>query len=266
MKKPVLIWLLLLNLACSKDSYSDNGDNLTTISLPTALELSYNGGEQEVIYELSYNQENQINQVSIERSSDGDTTQLLANFNYNQNGTLVEVTGTSDAEQFQMVFSYNQDTIISDIDFNIGGDETNLDVLYDEIQNSYLVTYVNLNLPLSFTFDEQNRLSLIGVQENSITPSYLDFDKGVFHDVNLQPANHIWNGLFFFLAPWELYFLSERDVTRFDIENPSNPTESSNYQSKLRDGNGNLIAFQLRFGVFGSLLIDYLITYENRTF
>lgn len=266
MKKLILLLVLPLSLACTKDSGNDNEGNLTTISLPTTLELSYNEGEQDVLYKLSYNQENQIDQISLERDSDGDLTQLVANFIYDQNGMLIEVTGVSGEEQFQMVFSYNQNTIINQIDFNFGGEEINLDILYDEIQNSYLIVFIDTDLPLSFAFDEQNRLSLQEIQENSFIPSYSDFDRGVFYDVNLQPALHIWNGLFFFLSPWELYFLSERDITGFEVENSSNPTLFSNYLNKLRDGNGNLIAFQLRIGNFGSTQIDYSITYENSSF
>jgi len=238
--------------------------NLTTISLPTVLELSYNSG-QEITYQLGYNQENQMVSLSIERRSDGDTTHVKANFNYASDGKLSEVTGTSGTDPFQMDFSYRTNNTIQSIDYSVGGEEIDLDLLYEETQNSYLIVFNASDLPLSFNFDEQNRLTVLGVQENSIIPSYSNLDKGIFHDVRLQPALHIWNGLFFFLAPWELYFFSERDIESFGTENPSNPTVPSRYQNKLRDGTGNLIAFQLRIGTFSSLIIDYTVTYEHRT-
>ena len=164
-----------------------------------------------------------------------------------------------------MTFSFDGNDVISDIDYVSGNEEINFEVSYDENLNNYSVNFVEFDLPLSFDFDTQNRLSVLGVQENSLIPNYSNFDKGIFHDVSLQPALHVWNGIFFFLAPWELYFLSARDIQDFNRENPTDPTLMARYQNKLRDGMGNLIAFRLSIGNFGTQFIDYTITYENRT-
>ena len=264
MKKIVLFPIILWLLACSKDSNVDEGSNLATVSLPTSLVLAYSSGE-EVDYEISYNQENQIQELSIVRSSDGDLNQFQANFSYASNGLLTEVSGTSGEAPFQMTFSFDENEVISSVAYVSDNEEVNFDISYDETQNNYLVDFVDFDLPLSFDFDTQNRLVDLGVQDNALIPNYSDFEKGVFHDVNLQPAVHIWNGIFFFLAPWELYFLSERDIQSFNRENPAEPTVQSRYQNKLRDGMGNLIAFQLSIGSFGTLIIDYTISYENKT-
>lgn len=264
MKKALLLPIVLWLLACSKDNATDEGANAATLSLPSSLVLTLSS-EEEVNYQLSYNQQNQIQTLSIIRSSDGDLNQFQANFSYAANGILSEVSGTSDEEPFQMTFSFDENDVISDMEYVSGNEEINFDISYDEIQNNYLVNFVEFDLPLSFDFDTQNRLSVLGVQDNDLIPNYSDFEKGIFHDVNLQPALHIWNGVFFFLAPWELYFLSERDIQSFNRENPANPTVQSRYQNKLRDGMGNLLAFQLSIGNFGTATINYTISYENRT-
>ena len=263
MKKLLLFPIILWVLACSKDSTTEKGSNPAAVSLPTSLVLAFSSGE-EVNYQLSYNQENRIQVLSIIRSSDGDINQFQASFNYAANGILAEVSGTSGEESFQMTFSFDENDVISDIDYVSGNEEINFDISYDETQNNYLVNFVEFDLPLSFDFDTQNRLSILGIQDNDLTLNYSDFEKGIFHDVNLQPAVHVWNGIFFFLAPWELYFFSERDIQGFNRENPDEPSVQSRYQNKLRDGMGNLIAFRLSIGNFGAQFIDYTISYENK--
>lgn len=256
MKQSFILILLSIMLSCSKNS--DDSDN-EEIARPKTMALSYSSGE-DVVYEFSYNSENQIEHIRIERSSDGDINYLESNFNYGINGELIEVLSTFDESELRLSFSYDN-AIITDINFIIDGTESDMDIFYlGDATNAYSINGDLGNLPTAWNFDSENRLEEYAVSSTNIIPTYSNFNKGIFYDVNLQPAIHIWHGLVFYLAPWELYFFSKSDIESLKIED-----DTYSYKNKLWDGDGNLVAFHFGSEIPFGFTIHYTITYENKT-
>ena len=258
MKLSFILTLLCIMLSCS--SNSDDNDN-EQIALPKSILLSYNNGQQ-VSYAFDYNSKNQIEDLVVERGFDDDITTLESHFNYNEEGELIGVVSNASNEVYTVNFSYGDNSVITNVDFLIDGVETHdIDMFYHGvIPNSYAANSEWASFPMAWDFDEQNRLTEYLITTINYVPGYSNFDKGIFHDVNLQPANHIWQGLVFYLVPWELYFFSEYDIENLTIED-----DTYFYKDKLWDGDGNLIAFQFTPQVPFGFTIHYTITYEKKT-
>ena len=252
------IYILLFTLLSASCSKNDN-DIEEQGNFPSTISLDYIDGQQ-VIYHLSYNDENQIDQIRIERRSDDDVTRTESNFIYGINGELTEVLSTFDDTDLRVAFTYGTNTIITNVDYIIDGTENEMEIFYlGEETNAYSIDGALGNLPTAWDFDAENTLQELVVTSTNIVPTYSDFDKGIFNDVNIQPATHIWHGLVFYLAPWELLLFSSKDIESLRIAD-----DTYLYKNKLWDGEGNLVAFQFGSQIALGFTIDYTITYENR--
>lgn len=256
-----ILLLALLIVGCN----NDDGENLELTKtelgyFPSTITLAYNDG-QEVIYQLSYTKGNQIDQIHITRRSDDDIIYAESSFSYGTNGELTEVLSTFGVTEYSVAFTYDNDTLITKVDFIVDGIENAMDIFYiGEETNGYLINGALGNLPTAWDFDSENILQEFVVTSTNIVPTYSDFDKGVFKDVNIQPATHIWYGLVFYLSPWELYLFSQKDIKSLRIAN-----DIYLYKNKLWNGEGNLVAFQYSPQIPFGFKIDYTITYETRT-
>ena len=249
--------IILVVASCSKN------DNDTTEQgyFPDTISLAYNDGQQ-VVYRIRYTNDNQIDQIGIERRfDDGVISRIESTFNYSAAGELTEVSSTFDDSNLRIAFMYDNDTTITNLDFIVDGTEIGMDIFYlGKAVNAYSINGSLGNLPTAWDFDSENILQEFAVTSTSIVPTYSDFGKGVFNDVSIQPATHIWYGLLFYLAPWELYLFSTKDMERLRIAD-----DTYLYKNKLRDGEDNLVAFQFGSQNLLGLTINYTITYENRS-
>lgn len=263
MKRSLIILILFFGFSCSKNS--DNGDttDTTTLSLPKTISLVYDTGEY-VHHGFVYNSEQQIEQITTERNSGTDVTKVEYDFNYAENGQLNEVLSTNldDGTELNVVFDYSQQNVLTGLVLLSDGIATELDVFnHGEGLNSYSIHGDLGNLPTDLDFDTENKLTQLTITDINYVPTYSIFDKGIFHDVNLQPAVHVWHGFLFYLLPWELHLFSQIDMESLLIEE-----NNYFYTEKLRDGQGNLTTFKMESQALFGFTIDYTIDYENRTF
>ncbi|NJB71572.1 hypothetical protein GGR42_002034 [Saonia flava] len=251
---------IALTLAsCSKD----RNDNETTESeeryFPKLISLQYSSGDK-ISYDLKYNATGHIQQIEIIRTTDDNITHFMTNIEYNEK-VFVTAALTEDISNgvgYEVSYAYDQSNTITDIQFNANGSDISTSINYNPLNYRYTVDGDLANFPMIWNFDSTGQLLQMGISESVLTLELLGTNKGVFHDVTVQPAIHIWYGLLFYLASPELYFFSQNDILSVDTnEFPYI------YDNKVRDGDGNLISFKASYA--GVLTIDYTITYEKRS-
>tara|TARA_R110001592_G_scaffold46757_5_gene148755 strand:- start:574 stop:1311 length:738 start_codon:yes stop_codon:yes gene_type:complete len=240
---------------CSKDSLKQSKMGY----FPKTIDLEYNT-EQTVLYKLFYTTKNLLSQINIERSSDGENTRIVYDFQYNDQGLLkdVQITDETDNIPLKVSFAYDVNGIIDDIDFVSSGTEIETSIFYNSAVNSYTVDGEFGNLPTTWNFDSKNHLKDININGNVFGLDLDEASKGVFYDVPMQPAHHICSGLLFYLFSYELYYFSPSKIVKV-ITNE----KPFLYQNNVRDDNGNLIFFQINYS--DEQFIGYNISYENRS-
>lgn len=244
-------------ISCSKNS--DDSSSIQ-IALPKTMILSYSTGEM-IDYKFTYNNNNQITAIVMERQSDGDINKITWNFSYDENDALIQAVATGTETDALISYAYGDNNIITDVDLVVDGTNYETDVFYHgEATNSYAMNGEFPFMPMGWDFDVQNRLETSLIKSVFYTPTYSEVNKGIFSDVNLHPAMYMWHQLALSLAPWELYFFSGSDMEQLHIGD-----DTFIYKNKLRNANGNLIAFQMAPQVPFGFIIDYTITYENKT-
>lgn len=262
MKRCVIIVVICFALSCSKDSNVPEDENLITISLPKTMSLSYSTGT-EVLYEFTYNNEQQISQIIMDRTSESDEANILiSSFTYDDLGNLVKVAteNKSDETEVMMVFNYQED-IITKVNFSWNNEPFENEIFYlGAATNAYSMTGDLGNFPSAWNFDDQDLLEELVIAANHIGLDYSTTDKGIFYEAKIEPAVHIWYGLLFYLSPYETCFFSQKDLTGFDIDG-----NGFLYKDKLWSSNGNLLTFKLSQNIPLGLVIKYVITYEERT-
>jgi len=249
---------MLLLLSCSKDS----GDQPTQKAYyPKTLSLSYNSGET-VRYQFSYNAENQLTQMEIERNSLDETTLLVSHFNYTETGLLTSIVSENgqSSSQYNFTFGYDSEGTITDIGFMADDADPNLSISYSGPEdNSYLVEGDLANLPTEWSFDPDGQLVKTTIAGNNYTLQFSESNEGVFQYLKPQNALVIWHGLMFYLSPFELFFFSQHDIALVQTEGPN-----FIFQNKVWDGDGNLISFQIRANIPFGQTINYNVEYETK--
>lgn len=233
--------------SCSKKSTNED-----QTFFPKTISLKYSTGENST-YNFSYNDEEQISLIDFQRN-DG-AISLTSRFIYNVEGQLTEVLteNTVNATHFDVSFEYDStDGTISDIALINSGVEKDLSILY--LGNTYGVDG-ELDDLISWTFDADDNLQGMNIGETNISLEDSNTDKGIFYNVNTQPAVHVWQGLLFNQPIYELYFFNKKDVNLLHIED-----DNYTYQNKTWDANGNLVSFQI--SNLPSFTIDNTVVYE----
>lgn len=262
MKRCIMIAAIFFTLSCSKDSDVPVDENLISISLPKTVSLSYSTG-MEVLYEFTYNNKQQIVQIIMDRTSEGDETNIfISNFTYDDHGNLVQVATEDTAGETDVLITFEyQEDIITKVDFSWNDEALENEIFYlGAATNAYSMTGDLGNFPSAWNFDDQDLLEELIIAANHIGLDYSTTDKGIFYGAQIQPAVHIWYGLLFNLSPYETCFFSQKDLTGFNIDG-----NGFLYQDKLWSSNGDLLTFKLSQNIPLGLVIKYVITYEERT-
>ncbi|RDY59899.1 hypothetical protein [Flagellimonas nanhaiensis] len=254
---------LTIIVQCSKNN---DGGNSTVPEMergffPKTISLQHDTGET-IEYELSYDLNNNISFIDQQRNSNGDVSHMQSEFHYSPEGQLMQVL-TEDVLNgigYDIFFTYGGNNIITGIDMEINATAHETTVFYNEDQLIYGVNGDLGNLPTSCRFDAENNLTEMYIGINHIQLETSENSRGIFADMALQPALSLWNGLFFFYTPYELYFFNQNDLEAVQIGD-----YNYQYQNKIRDGEGNLLSFDFRSTGLSGTNIKYAISYEKRS-
>ncbi|MEO9893629.1 hypothetical protein [Aurantibacter sp.] len=249
----------ILLVACNKGK-----DNLTPVVtsktfVPKVITLVYSYGRT-AVYTMDYNDLLQLKTIDILYKTDDGENKLQTKIGYDETGlmTTINIEDANNELNYATTFYYDLNNDISDLEFVIEGviQETNFQ--YDPNNRIYAVDGELGNFPMGWRFDEDNNLTEMSVTSNLFMLTSSESEKGVFQHLDLQPALTIWYGLLFYLSPYELYFFNQKDLDRFKA------TEFYyDYEEKVRDENGNLIAFKMVPDNPLAGTISYTISYKE---
>lgn len=247
-------------ISCSKNSVDQVQEVVEQQYLPKLISLEYGYGDT-VIYELEYNSSGHIQKIRMTRNTAGDQSNFLTDFEYDEmfNPVIATTKDLSNGVSYEVSFTYDQLGIITDLIFVADGTENETSISYLPLENRYTVDGNLANYPMIWNFNNEGQLLQMGINESVLTLELSDHSKGLFNEVMVQPAIHIWYGLLFYLTSPELYFFSQQDIT--SVTTNEFPYL---YENKVKDGGGNLISFTASYA--GVLTINYVINYENRDF
>lgn len=227
--------------------------------LPKVIALVYNSGDT-VEHTFSYNEANQITEIEMFRISASNESHLFTEFKYDEKGLLTAALTENIlyGSGFEIFFSYTEDGVMSDTKLVSNATQYETDFTYNGDSNIYGIEGDLGNFPMGWRFDAEGNLVDMLINSTFINLSFLENGKGIFHEVELQPALNIWHGLLFYLASWELYFFNKKDMDHFDTNN-----FSFSYGNKIRDEDGNLIAFKMTSDTPTPVIINYTVSYDG---
>ncbi|MBQ4913853.1 hypothetical protein J8L85_05350 [Maribacter sp. MMG018] len=261
--KYIIIILLaaILPVACSKDKDSPAPEvtSKTLTPMPNIISLVYSYGRT-VVYTMDYNDSLQLTTIDmLYKTDDGDNI-LKMEIRYNETGliTTINIGNESNDSNFATTFDYDPNNDISDIEFMINGDVQPTTYHFDPDNRIYGLDGDLANFPMGWRFDPDSNLTEMVISNNYFQLTSSGNEKGVFHNLDPQPALAIWHGLLFYLAPYELYFFHQKDLDRFEAID-----FYYDYGEKVRDGDGNLIAFKMISDDPLVGTISYTVSYEN---
>ncbi|CAZ97364.1 hypothetical protein [Zobellia galactanivorans] len=257
------VLIILLFAGCSKDKDSPTVPEIgNQTPLPKVISVVYSH-ERSGTYTMSYDKEQQLTAIDIILYQDNNDIHWTAAVEYDAKGSvtrvLLENVDTMDnAYTYDTVFDYDENGDMADIIFTIGGDVKPTTFLYDPDNHIYKLDGDLGNFPMSWGFDQDKHLTEMVISDNYFKLTSSGNEKGVFHNLDSQPALTIWYGLLFYLSPHELYFFHQKDLDRFEAD-----TFYYDYGEKVRDGDGNLIAFKMLPDDPLGVSISYTVSYEN---
>ncbi|WP_157491680.1 hypothetical protein [Maribacter thermophilus] len=254
----ILLAAILL-AACSKDKDSPEPMVADTTPLPEVISLVYSDGRT-VVYTMDYNDSLQLTTMDMSYKTDDGENILETEIRYNETGliTTIDVADVSNDLNFATTFDYDPNNDISDIVFMINGDVQPTMYEFDPDNHIYKLDGDLGNFPMGWGFDPNNNLTEMVISDNYFQLTSSGNEKGVFHNLDPQPALTIWHGLLFYLAPYELYFFHQKDLDRFEAID-----FYYDYREKVRDGDGNLIAFKMIPDDPLAGTISYTISYKE---
>lgn len=255
----IMVLATMILVACSKDTENPIPEIAIGPPLPKVISLVYSSGET-VAYTLAYNKDQQLMGIDILRKSSDKETHLVAEMIYNE-AALVAGACVEDLDgefEANTTFAYAENGDIVDVALFLSDTQWITSLYHDPDNRIYGINGDLGNFPMGWQFDEGYNLVDMSLTSNLLRLSYSDSEKGVFHQLDPQPALAIWHGLLFYLSSYELYFFHQQDLELLETNN-----FSLSYEDKVRNQDGELIAFKMVSDVPGELTIDYTIQYEN---
>lgn len=255
----IAVLTAVLLAACSKDKDSPPLETNSKTPLPKVISLVYSYGRT-VVYTMDYNDSLQLTTIDISYKTDDGENTLETEIRYNETGsiTTINVVDVSNDSNFATTFDYDPNDDISDIEFMINGDVQPTMYHFDPDNRIYGLDGDLGNFPMAWRFDPDNQLTEMVISNNYFKLTSSGNEKGVFQNLAPQPALTIWYGLLFYLSPYELYFLRQRDLDRFESD-----AFYYDYGEKVWDEDGNLIAFKMIPDDPLAGTISYTVSYKN---
>ncbi|MBD0777597.1 hypothetical protein HPE56_07315 [Maribacter sp. ANRC-HE7] len=261
--KHILITVLaaIFLVACSKDEDSPAPEVAvkTLTPMPTIVSLVYSTGRT-IRYTMDYNDSLQLTTIDMSYKTDDGENTLETEIRYNETGsiTTINVVDVKNSLNYVTTFDYDPNNDISDIAFMINGDVQPTMYEFDPDNHIYKLDGDLGNFPMGWGFDQDNQLTEMVINDNYFKLTASGNEKGVFHNLDPQPALTIWYGLLFYLSHYELYFFHQKDLVRFE-----SVTFFYDYKEKVRDGDGNLIAFKMVPNDPLAGTISYTVSYKG---
>ncbi|WP_273274831.1 hypothetical protein [Maribacter polysiphoniae] len=261
--KHILITVLaaIFLVACSKDEDSPAPEVpiKTLTPMPKIVSLVYSTGRT-IRYTMDYNDSLQLTTIDMSYKTDDGENTLKTEIRYNETGsiTTINVVDVKNSLNYVTTFDYDPNNDISDITFMINGDVQPTMYEFDPDNHIYKLDGDLGNFPMGWGFDQDNQLTEMVINDNYFKLTASGNEKGVFHNLDPQPALTIWYGLLFYLSPYELYFFHQKDLDRFEAID-----FYYDYGEKVRDGDGNLIAFKMIPDDPLAGTISYTISYKE---
>lgn len=234
-KITIYLFCFLFLVACSKE----DDPVLEQVYFPKLIQfyLSTTHYNRTSTYFLNYNENNSIASIRILTSAFSNTYNTLLEFEYS--GTnLSEIIATDISEGIvaESIFHY-ADGIFTGFDYITGGAEYNIDVTFNENENTFIALSNNSR---TYSFDEND--AFIGISGESINDYTLNFAmnrKAPFDELHPSPELVIWlNELDIGIS--DLYYFSAYFIESVDSENNFNDVQYENFET---DSEGNLIKY-----------------------
>lgn len=256
----IMVLFALMLGSCSKDKEKPIPQMTKKIVLPSVISLVYSS-ERTIIYNMAYNKVHQLIAIDIFQKTLDDEVQLGTKILYDEKGSITSIHLENINNGFESTTTFDYDTggDIVDIVFSIGGDEQSTTFFYDPDNRIYGVDGDLGNFPMGWRFDQEGNLSEMSLSSNFFQLTYSGNEKGLFYQLEPQPALAIWYGLLFYLTSYELYYFHQKDLNRFETNN-----FLYRYENKVRDEDGNLIAFKMVPDNPMATTINYTISYDRQ--
>ena len=259
--KHILIIMLatIVSVACSKEKDSPAPEVTGTTPLPEVISLVYSYGRT-VMYTMDYNEDQQLMGIDIAWQYGSEHGQWTVSMEYNEKRSVVNIylEDVDSGYNYDTSFDYDANGEMSDIVYTADGDVRTTNFIYDPNNRIYGIDGDLGNFPMGWKFDQDNNLTEMVISDNYFQLTSSGNEKGVFHNLDPQPALTIWYGLLFYLSPYELYFFHQKDLDRFEAID-----FYYDYGEKVRDGDGNLIAFKMIPDDPLAGTISYTISYKG---
>jgi len=254
----ILFLSVLIVSSCSKEKENEVEHlQLEQLAFPEQIILEYT--DETVEYHFTYSEDNQIQQLYVKGYSQHFGYQEEAEFIYNDQGLLVEVNSIdlNIMLQRQTTFSYDLEQNMEDIKLFWNSILYESSLFYNSATNSYTIDGEFGFLPIDWNFDSNNRLVQLNISSNTIRPTYEESEKGMFYNVPIQPAHHLWFGLRFSNKNIELSYFGKTGIANLITDELN-----YQYQNKVFDENGNPIAFEVESPDGNT--IKYTVEYTNK--
>lgn len=227
-------------------------------SVPKLISLVH--GEDTTFYSLTYNEVSQPIGIDILRKSNGDERSLTTEIMYSAIGLITEVLTVNgdEGDTYKTTFTYDENQEIIDIQFFINDMKWITEFYYDAENRIYGLQGDLATFPMGWRFDQEGNPLAMSISSNFFQLTFSENETGVFHNVNTQPALVIWYGMTFVFTNYELYYFHQKDLDVFEAN-----TFLYRYENKIRDDDGNLIAFNMVPDDPMALSIYYTVQYEN---
>ena len=241
----ILLFALSLMMTNCSDDDRAGGQSLF---VPSKITIAHVNADRTDELFFSYNTANQIIQIESISTEGNSTSKNMTSFEYNNDGLLSKASTQYVDTGFiiQLDFFYNAENTIVGIDYfheqNVISEE--LGVTFDDDKNQYTVDVLSAVFtgPRDFVFDDLGQLyqyQQFGAGD-FWTFTYNPDEKGVFADVNTQPALHIWGQLLFPTGS-NRYFFAKKTIINYT--RPGEAIESY-YDNQVYDANGNLVDYE----------------------
>ncbi|SHI52212.1 hypothetical protein [Pseudozobellia thermophila] len=247
-------------LGCSKDEKPIDGEQRPEESetgLPREIDIDYNDGHS-VAYTLTYNGSKQISSIEMRRNTNGNLSQGMTRFKYDEDENLISSVFEDQENGFthEMLFDYSADNELLDVAVFFDGIEQDSELTYDETNNRYQIDF-DSGFTVGIGLDSDGNIRESIVDETYIKMDGDNSEKGLFHEANVSTAMRLWYVMLYYLNLNELYLLSKKHMVSIGWE-----TYKMLFENEVRDINGYLLEFSVRYNTDDAPPIDYTIRYD----